>query len=306
MAKYKFKDGLYANDITYRGPEYVFAFLKTKEQMNEFFKLLFKRIKESNELREKTTTVSSEKIPCHAIENDNDNVSLIDIDYNFFIVVLAEWISHYASNTTVESKYTIYTNISVEKENPEDENEEQKTIRKYRDYEMDFSVSQRVQFDFSYSGRLIHEYVKKFERYTLVQVLLNNVLGKHTYVKMYNYRSRAIPVSSIFAKDLRYNDHIRLATISFHRDILKKYITKKNLDYLKKIAKEYEVISNTNATTKKAISKLELADEDIRFSNIFDIIKLEKKMDKGDGKLHVFVEKKEDKNEENSEGETEA
>ena len=183
---YKFKEDLYPEDISYHHFRYVNIYFTTVEQKKEFFKYLFFRVKSDFKLRE-----NNPNICIHVLRNDADYAPLIDFDYNFLVLVIGEWIEHYAVNKTEVKEFRSFRDF---KQKNEVENEDEAaSIKKYRDFKIEFTTKEFVQFDYSYSGWLIGK--KRDRRYDLVQILFNQFIGKHTYVRNYSNRYKSIPIT---------------------------------------------------------------------------------------------------------------
>ena len=287
---YKFKKDLYPSDISYHHFRYVNIYFTTKEQTKEFFKYLFFRIKNEFKLRE-----NNPNICVHVLRNDSDYASLIDFDYNFFVLVLGEWIEHYAVNKSVMKEFTRYAVYSKE-----DEDGEKISHKKYRDYKIEFTTKELVQFDYAYSSWLIG--TKRARRYDLVQILFNELLGKHTYVRNYSNRYKSIPVTLYLVKDNEFNKFLKFPSVSFLRKTLAGYFTPKQMKELKKMGDKYEKIISTSRAIKSRIKKMELDENEIKICTYFDIEAIQKTRDLGDGEYHIFVAK-DDENESDSESE---
>ena len=288
---YKFKEDLYPSDISYNHFRYVNIYFTTKEQTKEFFKYLFFRIKNEFKLRE-----NNPNICVHVLKNDSDYASLIDFDYNFFVLVLSEWIEHYAINKTVVKEFRSFKDFKQKKEN-EDEDEEV-SIKKYRDFKIEFTTKEFMQFDYAYSSWLIGK--KRARRYDLIQILFNQLLGKHTYVRNYANKYKSIPITLYLVKDNEFNKYLKFPAVSFLRKTLTTYYTPKEMKELKKMADKYEKIISTSRAIKSRIEKLKLDENEIKICTYFDIQEIQKTRDLGDGEYHIFVAK-DDKNETDSE-----
>ena len=281
---YKFKEDLYPEDISYHHFRYVNIYFTTVEQKKEFFKYLFFRVKSDFE-----KTKNGEDLCVHVLKNDSDYALLIDFDYNFFVLVLSEWIEHYASNKNHEAEFTVY--VSHKKVNDDDTIDKH---TKYRDYKINFTTKEFVQFDYSYSGWLIGK--KRDRRYDLVQILFNQFIGKHTYVRNYSNRYKSIPITLFLVKDNDFNKFLKFPAVSFLRKTLTEYYTPKQMKELKKMADKYEKIISSSRAIKSRIEKLKLDEDDIRLCHRFDIEGIQKTRDLGDGEYHIFVAK-DDENE---------
>jgi len=293
MFNYNFKEGIYSSYIFYSEPIHVFSFFSENLQTREFFKYLFARIKEENKLR-----VKGVKNSTHVIENENDKFALVDINYNFFIEVLGDWIEHYSANKSNEVEYMKFRKTEVEEEGLK------KDKLEYKNMKLELSTSENVKFDYSYSQWLSSAKGKKFIRYNLVQILFNGILGKHTFVPNYNNRYRATPVTVTLIKD-ENNNYFRFPSISFFKDILVKYLGKDNTKTLKSYGKNNEVIRRSPSGIKSQIEKRKLDEKDIKFLNVFDIYSIEKTRDLSNENWTVYEKKKEEEESDENEPKTE-
>jgi len=286
--EYKFKEDLYPADINYHHFRYVNIYFTTVERTKEFFQYLFFRVKSDFKKRENGANVC-----VHVLSNDADYAPLIDFDYNFFVLVLGEWIEHYSSNKTFANEFNVY--ITNEKENDDGTVSKHK---KYRDYKIEFTTKEFVQFDYSYSSWLIGK--KRDRRYDLIQILFNQLLGKHTYVRNYSNRYKSIPITLFLVKDNDFNKYLKFPAVSFLRKTLTQYYTPNQMKELKKMSNEYEKIISSSRAIKSRIEKLKLDENEIKKCDYFNITEIQKTRDLGDGEYHIFVAK-DDKNETDSE-----
>lgn len=280
---YNFKNNLYPADINYHHFRYVNIFFTTTEQTKEFFKYLYYRIKNDYEIWKNGGDVC-----LHVLRNDADYAPLIDIEYNFLVLVIAEWIEHYSSNKTVMKEFTRYATYNKTLDDGSTEKH-----KKYRDYKIEFTIKELVQFDYAYTSWIIG--AKAARRYDLIQILFNELLGKHTYVRNYSNRYKSIPVTLYLVKDNKFNKYLKFPAVSFVRKTLATYYTPKEVKLLRKIGDEYEKIISTSRAIKSRIEKLKLNEDEIKICNYFDIESIQKTRDLGDGEYHIF-EKKEDEN----------
>jgi len=279
---YNFKEDLYPENISYHHFRYVNIYFTTKEQTKEFFKYLFYRVKSEFKLRE-----NNPNICVHVLRNDADYAPLIDFDYNFLVLVIGEWIEHYAVNKSVMKEFTRYAVYSKE-----DEDGKILSHKKYRDYKIEFTIKEFVQFDYSYSSWMIG--VKRARRYDLVQILFNELLGKHTYVRNYSNRYKSIPITLYLVKDNEFNKFLKFPAVSFLRKTLTGYFTQKQMKELIKMGDEYEKIISSARAIKSRIKKMELDENEIKICNYFDIESIQKTRDLGDGEFHKFVAKEDE------------
>ena len=278
MANYNFKEDLYPSNITYEHARYAFIFFTTKEHTKEFFKYFYFRLREDYKSRKNNNLICA-----HVLKNNNDRFPLIDFNYNFFIEVLGEWIEHYSSNKKVMTEYRRFTSFEQI-----DLDENVTKFRKYRDYKIELSTKEKVLFDYSYSGwRIMTAYYKNL-RFDLIQVLFNNILGKHTYVSSYQNRKFAKVVTIRLVKDLLFDDYVKFPAVCFVRDTLAHYLSAKQMKKLHEMSEDYEILSSEYKGIEAKIKKLEINEEAIRFCNIFDMLEIEKSRDEGDGKFNFF------------------
>ena len=285
---YKFKEGLYPKEISYHHFRYVNIYFTTVEQTKEFFKYLFYRVK-----RDFEKTKNGKNTCVHVLRNDADYAPLIDFDYNFFVLVIGEWIEHYSVNKSIMKEFRSFRDFEQK-----NEDETVDVCKKYRDFKIEFTTKEFVQFDYAYSGWLIGK--KRARRYDLVQILFNELLGKHTYVRNYANRYKSIPITLYLVKDNEFNKFLKFPAVSFLRKTLTTYYTPKQMKELKKMAEEYEKIISTSRAIKSRIEKLKLDENEIKICNYFDIQEIQKTRDLGDGEYHNFVAK-EDEDESDSE-----
>jgi len=274
----EFKPNLYDSRITYVNNNSIFAFLDSQENVKEFFKYFSKSLK-------KKQLDGYDFV----IENDNDRMALIDINYNFFIEKLGDWCQHYSANKTVVTEYSKY---KVTK--PKDE--ETTPVNLKADFKIELSVKERVQQAYSYSGWMIANKYLKRQRYNFVQMFLNYFVGKATYVKYYSKPNFAVPVSTILVKNSEKNIYFKAPTISFHREFLKDKMGKASLEFLKAESKKNIPIAVGSEQIKKAISKNNIDENDVKFYENFDIGQIENERNELSGEFGLF-EKKIDENE---------
>ena len=289
MEKYKFVEGLYPSKIFYENPIHIFLFFAERTQTREFFKFLFMRIKEENKLRIKDINK-----PTHVIDNENDKFVLIDINYNFFIEVLGDWVEYYSINKSNVVEYIKFRKTEEEIDGLK------KDKLEYKNMKLELSTSENVKFDYSYSQWLSRDKNKKYLRFNLVQVLFSSILGKHTYVPNYNARYKATPVTVTLIKDENDN-YFRFPSVSFFQETITKYIGKNNTKILKDYGKNNEVIRRSPNGIKSQIEKRNLDEKDIVFLNVFDINSIEKTREIGKENWTIYEKKKEDDIEEKAE-----
>jgi len=280
MDNYNFNEELYPSDITYNHPHYIFIFFTRKEQTNSFMDYLVYCIEENYK-----RYLNGDDSCLDVLRNYNDKYPMIDINYNFFIKVLGRWIEHYCSKKSSVVSYRKFIKVEAK-------NEEKTILNKHRDYEIELSTSEQVMLDFSYSDWLIGSPRKKRNRFILVQVLFNNVLGKFAYVANYKYPNKARPVTIYLVKNLKDNTKIKLVTLSLLRETLAKTVGKKQMKTLHKISEEFEILATGSTAVTKYIKKHEIDNESLKFCSNFDILEIEKNRDKGSGKYVLFDKKK--------------
>ena len=269
---YNFIENLYPAETTYTSHNSLFVFLDDKERVQEFFKFLFHEIEKSY----KNGTN-------HVLENDNDRMSLIDIEYNFFIEKLGEWCEHYSSNKTIMTEYKKYEN-KINKE----ENGEKTTVRLSASFKIEMTIKERVLFDYSYSGWMIVSPFKKHQRFNFVQVFLNGMLGKITFVLNFSKRVYATPVTQVLIKNIETQEYKKFGAISFHRVFLKENIGETCFARLKKMSRENEKIITTSKGISSRLNKLGLDEKSFKFYSNFDIKNIEETRNELDGKWRFF------------------
>lgn len=269
---YNFPANLYPNGITYTSHNSLFVFLDDKEKLQEFMKYFCKRIFEADA-----------NGVCHVMDNDSDKMSLLDFEYNFFIETLGDWCQYYSENKSVETQYKRY-------ENKINKNEDgtKTTVRLAADFRIDMSVKERVQFDYNYSGWMQVHPFKKHQRFNFVQVFLNGMLGKTTYVLNYSKRMYATPVTQILIQHFGTGAYKKFGAISFHRAFLLENLGQNKLDKLKVMGRKYKRIITTSKGVNSQIKKLNIDEKSLRIYNNFYIVELEKNRNIFDGKWKFF------------------
>ncbi len=169
---YKFPIGVYPTNITYHYSRSLFNFFQTNEQAKEFFKYLFSRLSDEHKRRKK-----GENVCAHVLRNDSDKYPLIDLNYNFFVLVLAEWVEHYSCEATTVYEYSKYKKVSYEKEDLESGEKKKVVYNQKRDLKIECSIKERFLFDYSFSGWLVEHRTHKNFRFDLMQILMNEILG---------------------------------------------------------------------------------------------------------------------------------
>ena len=278
MTNYNFKS-IYPDDITYNHPNYIFNFFTTQEQTAEFFKFLFFNIKNEYE-----KYLKGEKDYVDVVKNNNDSYPLIDINYNFFIKVLGEWIEHYSHKKESLVEYRKFLAVEVESEEIGAEKEK---IIKYRDVKLTLSISEHVRLDFSNSDWMMEDKYKKRNRYLLVQIMFNNVLGSFTYVSGFKYMKIAKPVVIDLVKN-KNGKLFGINTILFMRKNLSSILEKQEMKLLHKISEEMTVEAAGILEAKQYKKKNKITDKDINYCDSFNASKIEETRDKNDGKYHNF------------------
>jgi len=158
---------------------------------------------------------------------------------------------------------------------------------------LELSVSENIEFDYSYSQWLSGNKNRKYIRYNLVQVLFNYLLGKVSYVTNYNNRFRATPVVITLIQDEKGN-YFRFPAISFFQEAISKFIGKEKTKTLKSFGKKNEVIRRSANGIKSQIEKRNLDEKDIEFLNIFDIEAIEKSRNIGEKEWKIYAKKSEE------------
>lgn len=275
---YKFPGELYPESISYSNGLSVFAFFSKPEQTKEFFKYLYFEINQDDKERKK-----GNKVCCQVVRNDNDREPLVDINYNFFIEVLAKWIEHYSLSKNEVVNYSSYFNFTQK-----DEKGNEYSAPKYRDCSIDFTTKEKVLADYSYSGWRIKRRYYKGLRYNLIQLLFNNILGKHTYVAGYAYRNKARTITILLVKDTQFNNYVKLPVISFVRSALIKYLSPTQMKRLHEISNGYEVLSRETKGIASKIKEFNIAKKEIGYCNVFNLSKIEEDRNILDGRWHHF------------------
>ena len=275
---YKFPVGLYPVNITYHYARSLFVFFQDQTQTKEFFKYLFFRI-ESEDTKRK----NGEDVCVHVLRNDSNVNPLIDLNYNFVVLVLSEWIAHYSIDKTVTHKYKKYG-----KSQSKDDDGNAIKFNTKRELEIECSIQERVMFDYSFSGWLISNSLHRNFRYDFVQLLMNNILGKHTAVPAYQYRNKAATTKPVTVFDAKRNVEVMFVATTFFRSALAKYLSKKNMESLREMSNHLERVSGKKAVRNKETNEFEIDGKQVLFCDYFDIKNIEKTRDLGDGKYHVF------------------
>ena len=150
------------------------------------------------------------------------------------------------------------------------------------------SVKERIQFDYGYSGWMISNGFHKKMRFNFVQIFLNNMIGKVTYVKNFSNRMYAIPVVKMLVKNSENESYNIQAVVSFHRPFLVDVLTEKNWKTLKKISRENEKIITTSDAISKKIKALGIDEKDVKIYDNFDIKNIEKNRNNLSGDWYFF------------------
>jgi len=291
MSSYEFPENIYPSDITYRHGHSIFCFFSEHIHTKEFFKYFYFRLNADYKKRLKGETICS-----HVLRNDNENYNLIDINYNFFITVLSEWVEHYSFNKTDTVEYNRYFSFKKKSDESSTETEKDKPnyIRKFIEYKIEFSTRERVLFDFSYSSWLIRDRYKRGLRFMLVQTLLNTRIKGYTYVRNYQHSYKSMTVVKYLAKDLQLDDYFIFVAMSFMKKRFSKHFSTYQIKKMYEMANNNEKIISTTRGINNHIKKLEIDEENLRYCNIFDIVDIEKNRNLKDGKLQLFVKKEEE------------
>jgi len=269
---YNFPANLYPSGTTYTSHNSLFVFLDDKEKLESFMKYFYAKVMDADA-----------NGVCHVLDNDSDKMSLLDFEYNFFVECLGDWCQHYFENKNVETQYKRYENkINKNKD------VSKTTVRLVADFRIDMSVKERVQFDYNYSGWMRVHPFKKHQRFNFVQVFLNGMLGKTTYVLNYSKRMYATPVTQVLAQHIGTGAYKKMATISFHRSFLLENLSQKKLDKLKEMGRNFKKIITTSKGVNTQIKKLEIDENSLRIYNKFYIEELEKNRNIFEGKWKFF------------------
>jgi hypothetical protein len=269
---YNFPANLYPEGTTYTSHNSLFVFLDDKEKLEEFMKYFYKRLLDADANGAN-----------HVMDNDSDKMSLLDFEYNFFVECLGDWCQYYSENKSVFAEYKRYEN-KINK----NEDGSKTTVRLSADFRIEMSIKERVQFDYNYSGWMKVHPFKKHQRFNFVQVFLNGMLGKTTYVLNYSKRMYATPITQVLAKNIVTGEYKKMATISFHRSFLLDNLSQKKLDVLKKMGREFERIITTSKGVNARIKKLGIDEDSLRIYNKFFIVEMEKNRNIFDGKWQFF------------------
>ncbi len=273
--KYSFKKNIFPSEISYVNHYSIFAYFSNKTQTNEFFLYLFYRIENDYKLREKGIGGYA-----HLLRNDNDRMAVVDVNYNFLIEVLGEWIQHYSNNKEIIYEYVKYRRNT--KEVGIDASE-----LFTRNMKINLTVKEKVLFDYSFCGWMIMNKFHKRLRFNLFQVFFNNMIGKWTYIPNYKYYTNARVINNILLRDLKSKDYYKLGFLSFNRSALSNILGKKRMENIHKMAEEYEIIISTSIAIKKRIEKLGI-EKDVKSYLPIDVKKIEDMRDMGDGKWTLF------------------
>lgn len=284
---YKFDESLYPSGITYHYARSVFNFFQTQEQAKYFFKYLFYRLNEEYKRRKK-----GENVCVHVLRNDSDNYPLLDLNYNFFVFVLAEWIEHYSVDEKIIYEYSKYRKVSRE----DKDSKEIIVFNQKRDLKIECSIKERVLFDYSFSGWLTGHNLHKNFRYDLMQILMNNILGKHTFIPNYSYRLKAVVTKPTLVFDTKKNENILFVGTSFFRSALANYYSNRQMNLLKEMGEELKKVT-AKKLKKNENGKFEIDEKIVQFCDYFDIDNIENERDLNDGIFHNFVAEKETKEE---------
>jgi len=156
-----------------------------------------------------------------------------------------------------------------------------------RDLKINCSIKERVLFDYSFSGWLANGNLQKSFRFELMQVLMNNILGKHTFIANYNYRNRAVVVKPTLVFDELRSKYFLLPISSFFRSTLAKYLTSKQMNLLIEMSDELKKI-NGKKVEKNDKNEIEFEGNLVELSSNFEIDEIEKDRDQNDGKYYYL------------------
>jgi len=269
---YNFPANLYPDGTTYTSHNSLFVFLDDKEKLEEFMKYFYKRVMDAD-----ANGVN------HVMDNDSDKMSLLDFEYNFFVECLGDWCQYYSENKSVFAEYKRYENkINKNKDGSKT------AVRLSADFRIDMSVKERVQFDYNYSGWMVIHPFKKHQRFNFVQVFLNGMLGKTTYVLNFSKRMYATPVTQVLCQNIESKEYKKFGAISFHRPFLLENLGQKKLDVLKKMGRERERIITKSKAISNRLKEMGIDEKSLEFYNKFNIAEIEKNRNIFDGKWKFF------------------
>ncbi|MFA6195241.1 MAG: hypothetical protein WC656_01200 [Sulfurimonas sp.] len=278
---YDFENGIYPSGISYVNPYSMYQFFGHPITTKAFLNYLFFRIKEEHKKIKKDDF----HIRFVAVI-ENDKASTIDIEYNFFVNILGEWIEHYSSHKTIIHEYP---RIHTFKEKDEFENEI--IVRKKRIFKYDFSVREKVMFDYVVDGWLVGDKFHKRCRYDFLHTFLNNmVFSKLVWINLKTVSKFRTANHYYLLQDLEQkNTYVKFQGVQFLKDTLKKNIGNSSLNMLKKMGANYKKVTSQNVHVTNKINSLKEEGIEVKFYQPFDINMFEKTKDLGDGKWHRFV-----------------
>jgi len=275
-----FPNNIYQNDISYVNPYSINQFFYEKDNLKYFTNYLFLRLEE--EYNKDTNGVFKFN---YLSDISNDNASVINIEYNFFIKVLSEWVSHYSMNTNVIHEYKQYHSFDTKDENGNDI-----ATRKYRTFKIDFNVSEKVMFDYAFNGWLTSNKFHKRTRNTFfITFLSNTIYSKFVWINMKMKASYREVLYHYLLQDMKQDEtYFEFISINILRATFKEYIGEKRWKKVLSMAKKHDKITSQYRHVNKKIEDLAIAGYQTEFYQPFDINMIEKSRDLGDGKWYFF------------------
>lgn len=290
MEIFKYPEGIYSKDISYVNPFSLYQFFSNQDETAAFVKYLRKRIVVEHKKRKEEYSFGV------LFNNDNDDHPTLEIEYNFLILVLADWVSHFSSNDFVEyeiKKFHTFEEKRVVK-SKESDNEEIDKIRKHKTLKFHATVKEKVLHDYAFDSWLMQNKFKKDSRKNFFYGFLSNMI--HANLVWINYRSKyKTLITPILLKDVKYDKHVLVNYVSLSRKSLAKNLNKKMMDDLKLIAQEYEPFFLQSGKVKDKIDELNDEGFEVKSYQSFDVESFEKERDFGN-KQWVYVSKNDEEN----------
>lgn len=264
---YDFKPDVYSSNMNYNNAFSAYQFFSTPEQTKEFLLFLVYRLDE--EYLKRKTDYSF----CFLAHIDNNRASTIDIEYNFFISVLGEWISFYSIDDEILHEYTIYFNF--EETGSDDETIE---VRKERNIKILFTVQEKVQFDYGFVSWLTKDKFHKKSR----ALFLNNFLNKFVFSNLVwiDYKNKyPTIIYNRLLEDTKFDIPVEYKGLQLNRMTLAKHIGNKRVDRMMKMTEDYEKITSQNIHVNNRIKKFNEQGIEVKYYQNFDIERIQKERD---------------------------
>ena len=280
-----FPDGIHDKNISYVNQYSVHQFFDNPENTKLFFIFLAQKLLNSS----KSSDDNKKYIfnPVAVIENNK--AATIDVEYNFLIEALAEWISHYSANKTVTHEYKIYHEFE-----DSDKDGNSTFVNKYRTIKVELSVAEKVMFDYAYDGWLRGNKFHKKCRYDFLYRFMGDIINsKIVWVNMKVSPKFRILIHRYLLCDNAQNEtFVDFNSVKLSSSTLEYYIGKTLFKNLKKMGTSYEKMTSQNKHVENKIEELNGIATEVKKYQPFDINLLENTRDLGDGEWHFFKKEK--------------